>query len=121
MLTIYTPATGFPDLEIKIAYGLARVGIEAGYDFSLIPDKGFYRIEFQASDLDKLNSTFLHILSVLLSSDKFFDLGVKARYKNKYPVHEKIIKKLDQKISSKNFTNLFPYPFKEIKYWIVPS
>uniref|UniRef100_A0A7V3ZSH5 Type I-B CRISPR-associated protein Cas8b1/Cst1 n=1 Tax=candidate division WOR-3 bacterium TaxID=2052148 RepID=A0A7V3ZSH5_UNCW3 len=107
MLTIYTPATGFPDLEIKIAYGLARVGIEAGYDFSLIPDKGFYRIEFQASDLDKLNSTFLHILSVLLSSDKFFDLGVKARYKNKYPVHEKIIKKLDQKISSKNFTNLF--------------
>jgi len=24
MITLYTPATGFPDLEAKIAYGLAR-------------------------------------------------------------------------------------------------
>jgi len=29
MITLYTPATGFPDLEAKIAYGLARIGIEA--------------------------------------------------------------------------------------------
>jgi len=25
MITLYTPATGFPDLEAKIAYGLARI------------------------------------------------------------------------------------------------
>ena len=29
MITLYTPATGFPGLEVKIAYGLARVSIES--------------------------------------------------------------------------------------------
>jgi len=40
MITLYTPATGFPDLEVKIAYRLARVGIEAfGMEKVAIPDK----------------------------------------------------------------------------------
>ena len=94
MLTLYTPATGFPDLEIKIAYGLARVGIEAGYLFSLVADKGFYRLEFQVSDLDKLKSSFLSILKRFLSSDRFFDLGVKAKDKGKYFANEEVIDEL---------------------------
>lgn len=103
MLTLYTPATGFPDLEIKIAYGLARVGIEAGYLFSLVADKGFYRLEFQMSDLDKLKSSFLNILKRLLSSDRFFDLGVKAKDKGKYSANEKVIDEL----TKINFSDLF--------------
>jgi len=40
-ITLYTPATGFPDLELKIAYGLARMGIET-YDSerTMIKDNG---------------------------------------------------------------------------------
>ena len=29
LITLYTTATGFQDLEVKIAYGLARVSIES--------------------------------------------------------------------------------------------
>jgi len=28
MIRLYTPGTGFPDLEAKIAYGLAAIGLE---------------------------------------------------------------------------------------------
>ncbi len=102
-ISLYTPATGFPDLEVKIAYGLARVGIEAGYAFRLFPERGFYKLEFQAQDSDKLKSSFLNILKRLLSSDRFFDLGVKAKYKGKYSANEKIINDL----SNTDFSGLF--------------
>lgn len=69
-LTLYTPATGFPDLEAKIAYGLARVGIETfGADkVRIIPEKGFYVISIDG-DIDKLNVAFNRIAKRLLSSD----------------------------------------------------
>ena len=49
MIVLYTPATGFPDLEIKIAYGLARVGIEAGCEPEIIPQNGFYQVNYKNS------------------------------------------------------------------------
>lgn len=72
MITLYTPATGFPDLEVKIAYGLARVGIEAfGVDKVSIQDKGgFYQIniDVKGDEFSKLNSTFSLLTQRLLSS-----------------------------------------------------
>ncbi|WP_028843151.1 type I-A CRISPR-associated protein Csa5 [Thermodesulfobacterium thermophilum] len=70
MLTLYTPATGFPDLEVKIAYGLARVGIEAfGINrVKIIPEKGFYLVLIDGN-IPKLNDTFHKISARVLSSD----------------------------------------------------
>ena len=88
--TLYTPTTGFSDLEIKIAYGLARVGIEAGMKVNIFPQTGFYRIEFfsQNSDKESIDRTFHLILGRILSNQKFYDLGVKAKDRSKYPTIE---------------------------------
>ncbi len=96
MLTLYTPATGFPDLEIKIAYGLARVGIEAGAEVSIVPQIGFYEVVFNSlPHVSSLNKTFHILLKRILSNKKFYNLGVKARYRAVYlPVD---IKKKDFK------------------------
>ncbi len=69
-ITLYTPATGFPDLEAKIAYGLARVGIEAyGTDrVKIVPEKGYYRVLIDGG-IDKLNKVFDRVSSRILSSD----------------------------------------------------
>lgn len=107
MLTLYTPATGFPDLEVKIAYGLARVGIEAGCHFALIPEKGFYIIEFRTNDLSKLEATFLTLLRRILSSDRFFDLGVKAKDKGKYSAKESVVSSLANILSTTTLPNFF--------------
>ncbi len=68
-ITLYTPATGFPDLEVKIAYGLARVGIEAGYEPVIIPQQGYYQINFEFATFEKLNKTLNTIARKILSSD----------------------------------------------------
>ena len=94
MITLYTPATGFPDLEMKIAYGLARVGIEADYNPVIIPQRGFYQIHYRGNSSEKVNQTFLMIASRLLSSSRFFNLGVKAKDKSKYPVNEETMGRL---------------------------
>ncbi len=51
MIVLYTPSTGFPDLEVKIAYGLARVGIEAFgiNNVKIIPLQGFYSVHIHPS------------------------------------------------------------------------
>jgi|GEM_PF-686777 len=72
MFTLYTPATGFPDLEAKIAYGLARVGIETfGIEKVIIRDNGgFYTvaIDSREDELVKLERTFNMLCSRLLAS-----------------------------------------------------
>jgi CRISPR type I-A-associated protein Csa5 len=68
MVTLYTPATGFPDLEIKIAYGLARVAIEAGYEPVIVPNGGFYGINIEG-EIVKLNNTFNILAKRILCSD----------------------------------------------------
>lgn len=69
MITLYTPSTGFPDLEIKIAYGLARVGIEAFgiNNVSILPQLGYYEIRLEGN-LNKLNEVFNKISQRILSS-----------------------------------------------------
>ncbi|MFN3740591.1 MAG: type I-A CRISPR-associated protein Csa5 [Thermodesulfovibrionales bacterium] len=71
-ITLYPPATGFPDLEVKIAYGLARVGIEAfGMEKVAIHDEGgFYTIIIDVGEheSDKLDKTFNLLCRRLLSS-----------------------------------------------------
>jgi CRISPR type I-A-associated protein Csa5 len=68
MVTLYTPATGFPDLEVKIAYGLARVAIEAGYESVIVPNGGFYGIKIEG-EIAQLNKTFNSLAKRILSSD----------------------------------------------------
>ena len=69
MITLYTPATGFPDLEAKIAYGLARIGIEAfkDKDIKIKPRIGFYEIEIDG-DWEILKKSFTLICKRLLYS-----------------------------------------------------
>jgi len=102
-IELYTPATGYPDLEIKIAYGLARVGIEADCEPIIIPRKGFYQIDYRNYSSEKINRTFLMIARRLLSSDRFFNLGVKAKDKSKYPVNQDTINRL----ATIDISNLF--------------
>jgi len=73
MITLYTPATGFPDLEVKIAYGLARVAIEAvGIEkVSIHNNGGFYSviINISESECGKLDKIFNLVCKRLLSSE----------------------------------------------------
>ena len=107
MITLYTPATGFPDLEIKIAYGLARVGIEAGSKPQIVPQKGFYQVNYNDCSLNKANRSFLTILKCLLTSARFYDLGVKAKDKTKYPAKEETIKRIENLLNRNDMANLF--------------
>ncbi len=72
-ITLYTPATGFPDLEAKIAYGLARVGVEAlGMEkVAVHADGGFYTvsIDIAKDEFFKLDRTFNMLCKRLLASE----------------------------------------------------
>ena len=72
MLSLFTPATGYPDLEAKIAYGLARVAIEAfGEESVCLKNNGnFYTVKVDADNggLCKLDLTFNFLARRLLSS-----------------------------------------------------
>lgn len=69
MITIYTPATGFTDLEAKIAFGLARVGIEAfeSESIKIKPEAGFYKIEIDG-EWEVFERSFALISRRLLSA-----------------------------------------------------
>ncbi len=96
-IALYTPDTGFPDLEIKIAYGLIRVGIEAGAEVSLTPYDGLYQITFSSTtENTKIDKAFNLLLKRILTSQKFYDIGVKARYKKNYIPSKETINRLSQ-------------------------
>lgn len=94
MLTLYTPATGFPDLEIKIAYGLARVGIEAfGMEKVGIENNGgFYTVTIDTNEdsFDILDKTFNMLCRRLLSSPyiPFSTPGISGRSAESIPASE---------------------------------
>lgn len=74
-IRLYTPATGLPDLEVKIAYGIARIGLEAfgekkGEIFSIEDLGGHYEIEFfvDESEFDTLEKTINLVLKKVFSS-----------------------------------------------------
>jgi len=89
-LTFYTPATGFPDLETKIAYGLARVGIEvAGLDeVSLNNEGGFFSIKINEDEIEKVNEVFTLICRKILSSKyiPFSTPGITGRSAESIPM-----------------------------------
>ncbi len=91
MITLYTPATGFPDLEVKIAYGLARVGIEA-FDIENVTihnNGGFYTVTIDISEdeFNKLDETFNMLCRRLLSSSyiPFSTPGISGRSAESIP------------------------------------
>lgn len=83
-ITLFTPATGFPDLEVKIAYGLARVGIETfGMEKVSIQDSGgFYMVTIgiHENEFELLEKTFNMLCRRLLSSSyiPFSTPGIKG-------------------------------------------
>jgi len=94
MITLYTPATGFSDLEAKIAYGLARVGIETfGMDKITVQDSGgFYAVVINISEneFNKLDKSFNMLCKRLLSSE-YIPLstpGIKGRSAKSIPATE---------------------------------
>ncbi|MEW6482670.1 MAG: hypothetical protein AB1397_06725 [bacterium] len=101
MIKLYTPATGFPDLEAKIAYGLARVGIETfGMEKATIQDNGgFYTIAIDTNEdeFDKIEKTFNMLCKRLLSSSyiPFSTPGVAGRSAEGVSVTENEIFSLD--------------------------
>lgn len=94
MITLYTPATGFPDLEVKIAYGLARVGIEAcGVNGVEICDEGgYYKVSIgvNESQYRVLDRAFKFICQRLFSSSyiPFNTPGISGRSAEKISVKE---------------------------------
>jgi len=96
-IVLYTPATGFPDLEAKIAYGLARTGLETGAEVSIIPLEGLYKIIVETEGRHvNINNSFHLLLKIILSSQRFYDLGVKAKDKTKYPSSVKVSERLSK-------------------------
>ncbi len=93
-ITLHTPATGFPDLEAKIAYGLARVGIEAfeAEKVSIQDKGGFYTvaIDTNESKFDKLEKSFNMLCRRLLSSPyiPFSTPGISGRSSESIPATE---------------------------------
>ena len=94
MIILYTPATGFLDLEIKIAYGLARVGSEAygANKVTIQDDGGFYSIKIQSGEdkLYPLEETFNLLCRRLLSSSfiPFATPGIGGRSASSIAVRE---------------------------------
>ncbi|MBW1668764.1 MAG: type I-A CRISPR-associated protein Csa5 [Deltaproteobacteria bacterium] len=104
MITLYTPATGFPDLEAKIAYGLARVGLETyGVDKVTIQnDGGFYKVTFlDEGETDLLDQNFNLLCRRLLSSPfiPFNTPGIGGRSANSIALDEDQIFSLKQYLS----------------------
>ncbi|MCX7974838.1 MAG: type I-A CRISPR-associated protein Csa5 [Candidatus Aminicenantes bacterium] len=89
-ITLYTPATGYPDLEVKIAYGLARVGIEvSGMEkVSINNEGGFYSIKIEDDGIGKFSEAFNLICKKVLSSKyiPFLTPGIKGRSAESIPI-----------------------------------
>ena len=85
MIRLNTPFTGYPDLEAKIAYGLARVGAEAvGIERVVVENRGGYylvQVETEENNLPLLERTFNTLCQRILSSKEliFLTPGVTSR------------------------------------------
>jgi len=113
-ICLYTPGTGFPDLEVKIAYGLARLGIEAGVQFRLVKDSGVFRVVYEDNNFEKINESFYLLIERILTNQKFYDLGVKARYKTQYtPIDQNgnFITRFKKYKLENYFSSIFTQPY----------
>ena len=70
-VVLYTPNTGLPDLELKIAYGLARVAFEAGLEFEVKRFGDGFLLKARGS-LEDLERTWEGLLRRMMSYPEFF-------------------------------------------------
>lgn len=97
-LTLMTPATGFPDLEAKIAFGLAWIVGQAGdvdeVDYELEPQPAYYLLHVTGNgrlgDVDTLveaiNAGFREVASRYLAAESLYYLpGIQSKYRKNYP------------------------------------
>jgi len=55
-----------------------------------------HKVSFKTQDKNLINSTFYLLLGRILSSQRFYDLGVKPRYRNRYPPSKEARKRLSE-------------------------
>jgi len=90
MVTLYTPCTGFPDLEAKIAWGIARVALECTDDITITPQSGFYQIDFELGDKARFRASYLTLARKVLSTSRMYNFpGVQPRYRESYKTVDK--------------------------------
>jgi CRISPR type I-A-associated protein Csa5 len=88
-MELRTPGTGFIDLDIKIAYGLCRLGFEAGAeDMSITPTQGGFKIILDTNP-ERIKSAYQLLLQRLFSGKHLYKLpGIQARWIDKFPVYD---------------------------------
>lgn len=92
-----TPSTGFPDLEAKIAFGLAWVVGQAGdvdeLDYVLEPHPSFYllkvtgqgRLDTVEKLAEAINTAFREVAARYLAAESLYYLpGIQAKYRENY-------------------------------------
>jgi len=113
VLTLYTPGTGFPDLEAKIAFGLARVAVEAGTDVTLQPLAGLYRVDVQ-SDAQAFNEAFRLLAQRMLTALRvYFVPGIQPKYRKNFPPLKN--GQLAEWIEGTDITSMFNAPDEQQK------
>jgi len=88
LITLYTPNLGLFDVDVKIAYGLARVALELLNSRILItPHYGYFRIDISIEEerKDELDEAFRLLCSRMLSAETRYAIpGVSAKYRGEY-------------------------------------
>ncbi|MFQ6099042.1 MAG: hypothetical protein ACE5O2_15030, partial [Armatimonadota bacterium] len=81
------PATGFADLDAKIAFGIARLAMEAsppGSELWLRSRPGYYEVEVDAED-EELGDAWSTLRRRLLAAEhNYFVPGLPAKYRAQY-------------------------------------
>ncbi len=85
MIRLYTPGTGFPDLEAKIAYGLAAIGLEVTDEVEIEEYGGRFIVRIGTGNAKAINKAFeMFVRRMLTSTHMFFIPGVQAKYRDVY-------------------------------------
>jgi CRISPR type I-A-associated protein Csa5 len=86
MLNLYTPGTGFPDLEAKLAFGLSYLAIQTETSSTLSLDNNRYKISVDSQDSTLISQSLETMLRRVLSSEKTYELpGIQPKYQKNYP------------------------------------
>lgn len=81
MLALCTPGTGFVDLEAKLAFGLVRLAVETGHDCTLIPERGYYRLQVACQPAQLDEAFRLQATRHYATETAFMLPGIQARYR----------------------------------------
>lgn len=85
MISLYTPGTGYEDLEAKIAFGLTRLGIECTDDVSLLPLSGRYEVRIGIDDPARLSRALATLaVRALAGTHMYREPGISKKYAARY-------------------------------------